>query len=575
MENKMLQPLAVAIKEEILHESENEEVGNPLKDSKEGLDLNASEFVETERIAPDFYKKMKLSRVSRKFEKTREVDEVHKKLQEKKYILMPKTGARSEAWKRFHTIVDVATGKKTNFVQCIFCNFTRQYTGTTAGTSQLLRHTCENSKEVPYANASKQCAKTMLKSCAEFCVTDMHPLEIIEGPGFEKLAQSLIDLGSKSGRLKIEDILPTQTTLSKKISQEADAAILEVFSTIMPYIEKEQGAISLNTWTDERKQFCYTNVTFHYVDDNWCLNSCLLFTEFLSKKRYSNDNMRKKITRKLLNLGVRPDQIQAIIFVSDQSAETLKHLQFYRHITCAETSFKKVIEKVFALEYLQEETPKLHHTLTGLDSFVKFLDQLGQSGYLSQPITYEEDNSWRGKLRLLTSIVKQSKEIFNLMEENSKKNVWFTNFNVVVAQELIEFLKLFEEAIDDLVDDRKPNLYLVLLWHKKILNCCMEREVNSVEIKKLKKRAEICLKSIFPIDYRHKLATFLWPPVRKMKMLSDLEKAELMRQVQAEINAIDCEEDAEMDPLADEEPQPKQRKTHFDHWMEIPNEGKY
>ena len=575
MENKKLEPLPVTIKEEILYE-ENEDVKNPLDDTKESMNLNPSQLFHTVTLTTQSSKNVKLLRASRKLEKNREVEEVRKQLQKKKYTLMPKEGARSEVWKRFYIIVDAVTDQKTEFVQCIFCKLIRHYTGTTAGTSQLLRHTCDNPKMGPYTKATKQCIKTMLESCVEFCAMDVHPLEIIEGPGFEQLAQNLINLGAKSGRLRIEDILPTQSTLSKRISQEADTATVELFSTVMPYIEKEQGSISLYNWTDETKGMCYTNVTFHYIDENWCFNSCLLFTEFLPKKKYSNECIRKKITQKLMNFSATPELIEEIIFVSDEPCKAFEHLRFYKHMPCAENLFEKVIEKVLAHEYLQEETPKIQHTWTGLDDFVKFINQTGVAIRLPKPIICEEDKSWRGKLRLLTLVVEQSKEIFDVMEACLKQNPWFENLNIVVAQELIEFLKLFKVAIDDLADDQNSNFHLILPWHKKILNYCKERDMNSVEMKKLKTRAEISLTSMFPIDYRHKVATFLWPSVRQMKMLTDAEKTQFMRELQMEIKAIKCEEEVQVeDPLALEEPSTKRKKTHFDQWMESPSEGKY
>lgn len=566
---------AVDIKEELPSDQEDDnEIDEKILKI---LTDNNKETIKTEEVFQKIeleehdHESLEKLRAARKYIKVKKIEEVKKKIDAGIYILEQKSGGRSEAWKKFQIIVEADTGAKTEYVQCKICEFIQKYVGTTTGTSQLLRHSCIK-KNIVTTNPNKHCLSIILKACVDFCAMDLQPLTVLKGVGFEKLAQNLINIGAKLGPTRIEDLMPDQNTLFIQISQEVHIARQELFSSILPNIQKEEGAISLNTWIDNCTGHSYTNVVFHHIDEKWEFNSSLMFTVFNSENKKKYHEILNEIIQKFIRLGAPLNAIKLITIVSEQKMEEQSNSIIPNHIPCVENSLNNIINNVLYSEFTRTETSEIYQILSGLSNFVKFMNQSGLSLRLKQQLPLHKNETWQEHLQSLNIIVKNYNQIVKLVKGTED---WFVKFNKAIADDLVKFLQLFNEVIKDLIDDHKPNIHLVLLWYRKIMNFCAERANDNATIKIMKARTIEALKSLYPINYRHKVATFLWSSVRKMKMLSDLERVQFMQQLQTELNQMDSViEEEEKDPLADNEPPEKRRKIHFHQWLENQEDGK-
>ena len=92
---------------------------------------------------------------------------------------------------------------------------------------------------------------------------------------------------------------------------------------------------------------------------------------------------------------------------------------------------------------------------------------------------------------------------------------------------LIEFLKVFKEETDNLQREIDPSAHLVLLSCCRLLKHCANRENDNSAIRKLKIKVEQHLKDKFKPSLKQKIATFLWPPFKHLKMLPNVEREEV------------------------------------------------
>lgn len=565
---------SIDIKEELLSDIEDDEDYDKLMLTL--ISANKEETKSSIKIEEQYHKaevshtkvSRSASRAARRYVKEKQTEEVRKKLEAGVYTVEPKSGGRSEAWKRFQVIVEVATGRKTEYVRCKVCEFIQKYVGTTTGTSQLLRHSCLK-KNQETTNPNEDCLSTIIKSCVNFCAIDLQPLSIIKGTGFLKLAQDLINVGAKLGPMNINDLMPDQNTLYVQLSNEVHAARQELFFTILANIEKEEGAISLNTWNDKNTGHSYTNVVYHHIDDKWEFNSRLMFTIFNSENSKNYTEVLDEINQKFIRLGAPPSAIKSMTILSEQFIENNDEDdddddENYNLITCVEVALNNIIKNVLYSKFTETETPEIHHILSGLGNFVKFMNQSGLFARIKTlRMRIDKNDTWQDQLQSLTVILKHYNQIGKLVQENEQ---WFVKFDKTIAEFVVKLLQLFTEVINDLLDDQKPNIHLVFLWYMKIIYFCARRHDDKMDIKLLKLQTIKELKTQYPIDHRHKVATFLWSSVRKMKMLTNLERVKFMQRLQTELNQIDLEE--EKDPLAVNGPPEKRRKIHFHQWLE-------
>lgn len=570
MESIPLDYEMIDIKEELPSDTEYDDKLMTLINENEKT-IKPEESFQKVEIGTNDHGSLEKLRAARRYVKVKKIEEVKKKIDSGIYALEPKSGGRSDAWKKFQVIVESSTGLKTEFVQCKICEYIQKYIGTSTGTSQLLRHSCIKKNEVS-TNPNKHCLSMILKSCVDFCSMDLQPLTVLKGIGFEKLAQNLINIGAKLGPTRIEDLMPDQNTLYVQVSQEVHIARQELFTTILPYIEKEEGAISLNTWIDNCTGHSYTNVLFHHIDKKWEFNSNLMFTVFNSENKKTYSEILNEIIQKFIRLGAPANTIKSITIVSEDSLEIDNDLEIQNQLSCVEVTLNRIIKNVLYSEFTEHDTPEIHQILSGLSSFVQFMNQSGLSTRLKQPIPLHRYENWQEDLHSLKLIIKQYNQICKLVRKTEE---WIVKFDTEIAEDLVKFLQLFNEVIKDLLNDNKPNIHLVLLWYKKITNFCAERVGGNVVIKKMKANTIEALKLLFPINHQHKVSTFLWSSVRKMKMLTDLERVQFMQKLQTEINGMDSiEPEEEKDPLADNEPLEKRRKIHFHQWLENQEDGK-
>ena len=127
------------------------------------------------------------------------------------------------------------------------------------------------------------------------CATDIRPFSIMDGPGFQKLAQKLISIGVKHGNISVDDVLPSARTVSRHVHSEAEKKRAE----LKIELEKQKRfAVTTDLWTHEQTTMPYITVTVHYVNDNWEMRLFIVAMRSMEEKHTGNNI--KSFTKEIL-----------------------------------------------------------------------------------------------------------------------------------------------------------------------------------------------------------------------------------------------------------------------------------
>ena len=104
----------------------------------------------------------------------------------------------------------------------------------------------------------------------------MRPFSFVEGPGFVKAAQALINVGAKHGKVEARDVLPGRATIASVVSERAEQTrkrLRDELST-QPFL-----AASTDIWTDEKTSTPFSTVNVSYIREDWTLCSRVVGTK--------------------------------------------------------------------------------------------------------------------------------------------------------------------------------------------------------------------------------------------------------------------------------------------------------
>ncbi|KAL2103393.1 hypothetical protein ACEWY4_000261 [Coilia grayii] len=145
---------------------------------------------------------------------------------------------------------------------------------------------------------------------------------------------------------------------------------------------------------------------------------------------------------------------------------------------------------------------------------------------------------------MLNSIARQHNEIRQLLEEKGQEHR-FEGIQVEVLNGVGEFLTPFKHASEDLEGDRYPTINSVLLWSHRLRRHCEPRCGDPLYMQHIRRCAGELLDEKMIISPIHKIATFLSPRFKTLKMLPPDEslavQAEARRLTTALIPALQAQ----------------------------------
>ena len=156
--------------------------------------------------------------------------------------------------------LDTTTEKQTH-IRSVF-KFTVQ-------SKEISATTFSNSETLLLFRGPKGSIKSEIgTSYANACCTDILSFDLIEGEGFRKFRQLLLDLGAQKGKLEVDDIFPDESTVRQNylsnIYNECFAKVQFKLSAIT------QAGATTDIWSDYYQKRSFICLTLHYFI-NWKL----------------------------------------------------------------------------------------------------------------------------------------------------------------------------------------------------------------------------------------------------------------------------------------------------------------
>ncbi|XP_060794120.1 E3 SUMO-protein ligase ZBED1-like isoform X3 [Neoarius graeffei] len=175
---------------------------------------------------------------------------------------------------------------------------------------------------------------------------------------------------------------------------------------------------------------------------------------------------------------------------------------------------------------------------------VAYLKKSGSAHILPHAVVQESKTRWNTKAEMLNSIARQHSEIRELLQGKGQEHR-IEGIQVEVLTAVGEFLTPFKHASEDMEGDRYPTINSVLLWYHRLRMHCEPRCGDPLYMEHIRRRAGELLNDKMTITPIHKIATFLSPRFKSLKMLSPDEslvvQAEARRLTTALIPALQAQ----------------------------------
>lgn len=350
--------------------------------------------------------------------------EVQQKLRLGEYCLAEnqKDATRNkQLWINFQLVVK-KDGDKTEYVFCKNCKDVLKHHPQKSGTTHLRKHleggkckkgdklnatqTAMTSFLTATANSQIKHAKAIArKSAMDWCVMDVKPFSMMKGAGLRAFGQAMIDIGAKSGKVNIDDILPDRWTIANDVQSEFDKKRKELAETLQSVTANGQliGATT-DLWTDDIKHQHYMSLTLHF-EQNWKIVSRLaVLKAFPAAIKKTAVNLRSELLSAFMDFDMKADTVRSnIVFTTDCGANIVKALSPFRWIGCACHQLATVLRHVFAMTKQEEtfinsllevvdeedESTSTQLTLDSVESEIQTVHQINkQFAIVSQIVAY-------------------------------------------------------------------------------------------------------------------------------------------------------------------------------------------
>ncbi|XP_061747139.1 uncharacterized protein LOC133545497 [Nerophis ophidion] len=180
------------------------------------------------------------------------------------------------------------------------------------------------------------------------------------------------------------------------------------------------------------------------------------------------------------------------------------------------------------------ESSQLHHSPTAVKE--------AATTFFAPPWLPSETLAVTAALRLSETIPRHQRAVTQQRQEHRLDGIHQDQL-----EHLIEFLTLFKSAISELEVEHHPTVQMVLLWFFKLKKHCEPKFGDPPYMKTLLSRASSLLDEKMHPTAAHKIATFLHPKFKSLKMLADEDRREVIKQVR-ELLLEDGEENPATEP---------------------------
>lgn len=282
-------------------------------------------------------------------------------------------------------------------------------------------------------------------------------------------------------------------------------------------------------WKDAYRQNSYLSLTLHYITSDWQLKKRTLFSAYYDEHDKSGCSISNMLTKKAAEFGIDKDMLKKIKFVTDKGSNLVKAIELLGcdRFSCIAHGLNNVLSNGFNIKKYPDifEASDLIKNSKNIISYAKRSGHKSASA-LKNPV----DTRFNTNYLLLKSIQDNYHTLFaeeylaisQQQQSNGEANIYYINRELL--KQVVDFLKVFEEAITNLECDLKPTSYLVPLWL--MVDIPGALLVKSTDLQTLRLIKEHC-KEYFQLNVEpdlrkeHKVATLLNPMFKLLSFVTD------------------------------------------------------
>jgi len=128
------------------------------------------------------------------------------------------------------------------------------------------------------------------------------------------------------------------------------------------------------------------------------------------------------------------------------------------------------------------------------------------------------------QLKVLSCLPVFSFQINNILHSRNRDDLIITDDEEGLMKELVDFLEPFRKETEKLQAEKTPTIQYVLLAFHLLRKHCSPKPSDSPAIAEIRRRCLKILLEKFDLQGEHKIATFLYPRYRNLRMLPDEER---------------------------------------------------
>ncbi len=292
--------------------------------------------------------------------------------------------------------------QKTEFAKRKYCS-TIVNCRPKCGISSLNRHKCKiEISQSPITNhlikLSPTDAKSKIaKSSALFCSRILRPFNLIDGEGFQCLAQQLINIGAIYGKINFKHIKPLKNAISNYVYKICN----EIEDSAIKNIENIAGAgITCDLWVHHVYKTNYLTITAQYIKSAKSISRVL--------STIPTEDKTANTTKLELNYIMQKFGLNNITkyFVIDNDSAMIKAFANDDWISCAAHNLNLVQFHSFKILGNNSSLCKTNFLIHNFKELVSYAKRSGLQNLLSLTLNQSIDVRWDRKLIMLESIKK-------------------------------------------------------------------------------------------------------------------------------------------------------------------------
>lgn len=433
--------------------------------------------------------------------------------------------SKSEAWEKFKLVC--LDGKPLSYVKCNSCISLFQWSPR-MGTTTLLKHKCNipevrklkcppNQQQLTdmFPKTVPDLAKATLNdTIVTGLALDLRPLYAVEGRGFCKIGQALINFGAKYGPHKFENVVKRGKALrNTHLFKIEDGLRNDVKDALKRSPNFPQFAFTFDLWTEQKRKRQFISLTCHFVNENFVKKSKLLGVEELPvEEKKTTVNIRKaceSIIEKYFSDVDTKKIMEKSYAVTDGGSNVVS--VFTQRLPCICHKLNLVMTNTFSESNLKNHT-EIHNLLSAAKSLVKYFKQSGLNSRLKVTLKQAMPVRWNSNLTMLESILTSFTEIQALVLEKRELER-IVGLNEKKILELVSLLKPFQVATEIFSREKSVTIDKIVPQYFLLEKALQKSDLDSTDISKLKESMLHWLKHYYSasLETIHYAATALNP----------------------------------------------------------------